>query len=202
MLTRGARSISLSMDSSGDSAARERAKATTGPADATDALGRPVRLVDPAMDWLRGTTDRIDQESSDRIMRELVGVHRAFRRLLLRGIACVVALFMIAAAAIAIDIAIEDRSALSDLLSSLLFTGPAVAASVAGIVVAAVRARRRRLSGVRDVMLRNARCPQCVYSIGGILQDAATGLSTCPECGAAWRTESSHVDHPRNVARG
>ena len=178
-------------------------KAGNSSRDSADALGMPVRLVDPAMDWLRGTTDRIDKESSDRIMRELVGVHRAYRRSLLRGIACVIALFVIAAVAIAIDVAIEGRSALSDLLTSLIFTGPAVAAMlVAGIVVPAVRARRRRLSGVRDVMLRNARCPQCVYPIGGILQDETTGLVTCPECGAAWRIESSRTDRPGNGAHG
>lgn len=136
-------------------------------------------------------------------MCELLGVHRAYRRSLLRGIACVVALFMVAAAAIAIDIAIEGRSALSDLLSSLMFSGPAVAAMfVAGIVVPAVRARRRRLCGVRDVMLRNARCPQCAYPIGGILQDANTGLVTCPECGAAWRIESARFDQPVSVPHG
>lgn len=180
-----------------------RVKSGIGTTEAADALGRPVRLVDPAVDWLRGTTDRIDPESSHRIMHELVGVHRAYRRSLLRGIACVIALFLIAAALIAIDIAIEGQSAISDLLSSLIFTGPAVFAMlVAGIVVPAVRARRRRLSGVRDVMLRNARCPQCVYPISGILQDETTGLVTCPECGAAWRIESSRVNRPGDVLHG
>jgi len=196
-------SLSWSMVSTGHTAARERVKSASGRTEATDALGRPVRLVDPAIDWLRGTTDRIDKESSDRIMRELVGVHRAYRRSLLRGIACVIALVVIAAAGIAIDIAIEGRSALSDLLSSLIFTGPAVAAMlVAGIVVPAVRARRRRLSGVRNVMLRNARCPQCVYPIGGSLHEATTGLVTCPECGAAWRIESERFDQPGYVPHG
>lgn len=191
------------MGSTGHTAARERVKSANARTEATDALGRPVRLVDPAIDWLRGTTERIDQESSDRIMRELVGVHRTYRRSLLWGVAFVIGLFLVVAAAIGIDIAIEGRSALSDLLSSLLFTGPAVVATfVAGIVVPAVRARRRRLCGVRDVMLRNARCPQCVYPIGGILQDAKTGLVTCPECGAAWRIESARIDQRGSVSHG
>lgn len=154
---------------------------------ATDDRGQPVVLTDPGVDWLLGRQDRIADKTARRIMEDLGVEATAGRRLIRRGIAFVLALVVLSGAAIGIDIALEGRAAADDLLASLIFTGPAVAAMLgAGVIAPIVIARRRRLSRTREIMLKNGHCPQCAYRLAG-LPAGADSLITCPECGAAWR---------------
>ena len=159
-----------------------------------DASGRRVTLFDPALDWLVGSDERMDQATADRIMRDLGGEERSSRKLLLGGIAVGLAIVGVATLAVAISIAIEGKPALQDAVSSLVFTGPAVAMMlVAGVVGPMVVARRRRLGRSRDVLLRHGHCPHCGYRIGEISPQPRTGHTICPECGCEWATLGSQA---------
>lgn len=153
----------------------------------SDAAGRRVTLLDPAVDWLLGNRERMDQETAERIMTELSGEARASHRLLLGGITVVAGLTIAAAGALAISIAIEGRSAWQDAVGSLVFTAPAVTMMlVAGVVVPIIVARKRRLSRSCEAMLRHGHCPHCGYRIADIPAQAQTGHTICPECGCEW----------------
>lgn len=153
----------------------------------SDAAGRRVTLLDPAVDWLVGNRERMDQKAVERIMTDLNGEARASRRLILGGISFVLLLTVAALIALAINIAFEGRAALHDAIGSLVFTGPAVAIMlVAGVVVPIVVARKRRLANSCDVMLRNGHCPHCGYRIAGIPPQPRTDHTICPECGCEW----------------
>lgn len=38
-----------------------------------------------------------------------------------------------------------------------------------------------------QTLLEQHLCPVCAYDLGGIPSNRESGLTTCPECGAAWR---------------
>lgn len=155
-------------------------------ASVCDAGGRRVALLDPGVDWLLGKQDRMDRATLDRIMTDLGVEARAARRLILGGAGAVLLLSLAVAGAVAVDIAIEGRGALRDLLGSLVFTGPAVAAMLAaGVVLPVVLARRRRLARSTDVLLRHGHCPHCGYRVAAIPR-SPTGRTICPECACAW----------------
>ena len=152
-----------------------------------DASGRRITLLDPGVSWLLGRHEQIDKATHDRIMAELGVEASAGRRTILLGIGLVALLCVLAVTGIAIDIAIEGRTAFQDLVGSLVFTGPAFVMTVAvGVVVPIMRARKRRLARTTEVMLRNGHCPHCGYRIAEVPRQPGTGQTICPECSSAW----------------
>ncbi|GMV27733.1 MAG: hypothetical protein AMXMBFR58_37640 [Phycisphaerae bacterium] len=165
---------------------------TQGRGIARDAAGKPVTIMDPGVDWLLGSNDRIERETLDAIMADLGVADRSARRVILTGLGTLAVLIVLAIAGIAIDIAIEGQAAWNDLVKSLAFTGPAVLLMLAaGVAAPLVVARRARLKGTRAALLRHGRCPHCGYGIAGVPVDAGTGHTICPECSSAW-----HVTPP------
>lgn len=154
---------------------------------ALDARGRRVTILDPGVDWLLGRDDQIDKATLDRIMTDLGVEARRSRRIILGGMAFVVALIIIAGVLIGVDVAKEGPSARQDLLQSLVYTGPAVFIMfVAGVATPIMIARRKRLAGAQAAMLRHGHCPHCGYRIAETPKDPKTGHAVCPECGSAW----------------
>ncbi len=152
-----------------------------------DARGRAVTLLDPMHDWLAGRHETIPKETLEAVVREVSGHVAADRRRILAGVACFGLVFAAAAAAIAVSVVREGRGAWGDLVGSLVFTGPALAAmAVAGVWLPLEAARRSRLARVRGAMLRQGHCPHCGYGLRGV-PASAEGLVVCPECSAAWR---------------
>lgn len=153
----------------------------------TDAAGRRVRVLDPGVDWLLNSDDRFDRPTLERVAREVGIEERAGRRLIIGGVCVVLGLTFIAGIAIAVDIIIEGRGALRDLVGSLFLTGPGVAVMLGvGVITPIVVARRRRLACARQALLRCGRCPHCGYQIAGLPPDPQTGWVHCPECSCAW----------------
>ncbi len=48
-------------------------------------------------------------------------------------------------------------------------------------------AKNRYAHRVARVMLQHRRCPHCGYDIRWLPTDADSGVTTCPECGCAWK---------------
>lgn len=55
------------------------------------------------------------------------------------------------------------------------------------------KARRARHERIRSVMLEYLRCPHCGYDIRGLPVDTLDGATVCPECGCAWKIDSSQT---------
>lgn len=152
-----------------------------------DASGRRVRALDPGADWLLNKSDRFDRDTLEQVARQVGIEGKAGRRLIVGGVGVVLGLTLIAAIAIAVDITIEGRGALHDLVGSLFLTGPGVAVMLGvGVVTPIVVARRRRLACARRALLRCGHCPHCGYRIAGLPPDPHTRWVRCPECACAW----------------
>lgn len=163
---------------------------------ADDARGVCVPVLDPVRDWLLARGDPVERARVDAVIRDLGMDAKNGRRTLIVGVATVALLVLLAVGGITLDIAIEGKAALDDLLGSLLFTGPAAAAMlVAAVVVPALVARRRRLKSVVEIMLRHGMCPRCAYPLRSVRADPQ-GITVCPECASAWRLSASSSQIP------
>lgn len=157
----------------------------------TDAAGRRVRVLDPGANGLLNSDARFDRLTLERVAREVGIEERAGRRLVIGGVCVVLGLTLIAGIAIAVDIMIEGRAALRDLVGSLFLTGPGVAVMLGdGVITPIVVARRRRLACARQALLRCGHCPHCGYRIEELPPDPRTGWVRCPECACAWEQEA------------
>jgi hypothetical protein len=55
-------------------------------------------------------------------------------------------------------------------------------------------ARRMRGGRAPGAMLRSGLCPHCGYDLRGSPADEEDGATVCPECGCAWRLDSTGVE--------
>ncbi len=55
------------------------------------------------------------------------------------------------------------------------------------------KAKSARHERIRCVMLEYLRCPHCGYDIRGLPVDTRDGATVCPECGCAWKLDSSQT---------
>ena len=53
--------------------------------------------------------------------------------------------------------------------------------------------RRVRLKRVHRILLKYIRCPHCGYDLRMLPTDPADGATVCPECGCAWRFDTTTV---------
>jgi hypothetical protein len=54
------------------------------------------------------------------------------------------------------------------------------------IVLWAARAFSYHARTTRLSLIESGRCPSCLYEMGEAIEDDASGMATCPECGSAW----------------
>ena len=62
---------------------------------------------------------------------------------------------------------------------------------VVNITLVWVFSRLGRLPRVCRIMLAHMRCPHCGYDLRGLPIDSSDGATVCPECGCAWKLEST-----------
>ena len=55
------------------------------------------------------------------------------------------------------------------------------------------RIKRGRFVKTTAGMLKHLRCPHCGYDLRSLRVDPTDGATVCPECGCAWRLDSSHI---------
>jgi len=54
------------------------------------------------------------------------------------------------------------------------------------IVLWAARGFSNHARATRLSLIAAGRCPSCLYEMGEAIEDDASGMATCPECGSAW----------------
>jgi predicted RNA-binding Zn-ribbon protein involved in translation (DUF1610 family) len=64
---------------------------------------------------------------------------------------------------------------------------------VFNIVVVWFSSRFVRRKKVCRTLLRHSRCPHCGYDLHGLPADEEDEATICPECGCAWRLDTSQA---------
>jgi predicted RNA-binding Zn-ribbon protein involved in translation (DUF1610 family) len=64
---------------------------------------------------------------------------------------------------------------------------------VINIVVVWFSSRFVRRKKVSRILLRHSHCPHCGYDLHGLPADEEDGATICPECGCAWRLDTSQT---------
>lgn len=150
-----------------------------------DANGRDVALLDPIGQWVRGADGPIERGALERVMAQLGDGRRRSRGMVWFTVAVVGVAAAIVAVTIGADVVKNGRSAVNDLMRSLVVTTPAVLGGLAGgVLVPIVAARQQRLRRARRVLLGHGVCAHCGYGIGGVPE--RDGVRVCPECACAW----------------
>ncbi|MHC4991306.1 MAG: hypothetical protein ACYTGC_10025 [Planctomycetota bacterium] len=149
----------------------------------TDARGRKVEPLDPAILLLRHDDDVIDRDTLRGIVREIgPGIEKWPRRASIVGVAGV-ALAMSILGVRLVSMTISTGAFPVGELSQRL---PIFIGIAAGLWFHWFAARRVRLSRVRAVMLEHRRCPHCGYDLRALPEVEEDAGVVCPECGCAW----------------
>ncbi len=153
-----------------------------------DDRGRPVRL-----HW-RGLVATGDPTRSAGFARAVLrALARAFNRLVILAVA---------GAAILLAAALAAANFGPVVIALILFSPVAVTwiTLLAMSIVSTGEWFAAESRFIKAIMLRERRCPSCDYSIAGV-EPAPDRCTVCPECAAAWRSDSPRYDlgHPTVV---
>jgi hypothetical protein len=155
-----------------------------------DALGRPVKILDPvALHLVRPLTERVLNRPqaipAAALLRLSEDLDRYWTR---RGhlIIAVYALGLILCYAGGLFYRYFISSSPNWDLVGMIFHVAQFVLMLGAFYATWAYGRRARRPRVIPVMLRHRRCPHCGYDIRDLTPDGRSGATICPECGSAW----------------